>query len=250
MYSFVNNGWVISLTSILITFAVTPWLLKTVDWIRSRHGPLTGTYLELSQDGVRSTLLAELIECRHIGQDLKGKIKTRARVSLAVGGIVINSFPEEGTYNFAGRMQARQLLLSYLSDSNASQNGGTMTMTLDTSGWVLRGIWCGTASDGSVISGSCMWVRDSDGTLKNMKVNQLGKYVESILQSYDNLWLKTGQRAAKTELSSIHRSYKINRRSQPPAGRSGIEWSIKHRRRLTRRIYLTWISCAHALISA
>jgi hypothetical protein len=225
MYSFVSNGWVISLTSILITFAVTPWLLKTGDWIRSRHGPLTGTYLELSQDGVRSTLLAELIECRHVGQDLKGKIKTRARVSLAVGGIVVNSAPEEGTYSFAGRMLARQLLLSYLSDSNASQNGGTMTMTLDASGWVLRGIWCGTASDGRVISGSCMWVRDSDGTLKNMEVNQLGKYVESTLQSYENPWLRTGQRTVKTELSGV--TVLRNRHAIPAACRPIGQW-VEH----------------------
>ena len=98
MNDFVNNAWFISLTSILITFIATPWLYQASDWIRSRRGALTGAYLALSDNGDSSSLNAELIHCRHIGQKLKGNISGKALLRLDADGIIISTRPIESTF--------------------------------------------------------------------------------------------------------------------------------------------------------
>ena len=133
----VNNAWFISLTSIVITFIVTPWLYQASDWIRSRRGVLTGTYLALSDNGGSSSLNAELIQCRHIGQKLKGSISGKALIGLDAGGRFTSTTPVESEFKFVGRMQSRQALINYWGSEKAAQNGGTLTMGLDANGSIF-----------------------------------------------------------------------------------------------------------------
>ena len=190
MNGFIDNGWVISLISILIAFAVTPSLQKAGEWIQARRGALTGTYLALSQDTGPSDLVAEIIECHHIGPKLKGRILTWAAVSLETTGtsVGIDDSVRGATYSFDGRLQARQALLSYWDDAKASQFGGTLTIGLDTSGRVFQGIWSGTASDGKIIFGPCVWIKNTSSAVRDMNSDQLAKYIQAVLGDIENPW--------------------------------------------------------------
>jgi hypothetical protein len=192
MNSFVDNGWVISLVSILIAFAVTPFLQKAVDWIQARRGELTGTYLALSQDDGPSTLVVEIIQCQHMGPRLKGKIITWAVASLGTVGTSVNidDSSRGATYSFDGRLQARQALLSYWDDAKASQFGGTLTIGLDASGSVFRGIWSGTAANGQIVSGPCVWIINIRPDIHDMDSDQLGKYIQNLIGEIENPWKK------------------------------------------------------------
>jgi hypothetical protein len=186
MNDFLNNAWFISLTSILITFIATPWLYQASDWIRSRRGALTGTYLALSDNGDPSSLNAELIHCRHIGQKLKGSISGRALIRLDTDGGIISIRPIESTWEFVGRMPARQALINYWSEERTAQNGGTITMGLDANGRIFRGIWCGTATNEQVISGQCMWIRIANTI--SLNTDQVRLTVDGVLDSIANPW--------------------------------------------------------------
>jgi hypothetical protein len=171
--SVINNGWLVSLASIVITVAVTPTLQRASDWVRSRRGALTGTYLALSQVGSPESLIAEIIRCRHVGDRLKGTIQARAEYEISRAEIV--SLAEvKGTYRFTGRVRSRQVLLNYWSPDRASQNGGTMTMAIEADGLTFLGIWCGTATTGQVTSGQCTWIKCTD-TTANLPPDQLIK---------------------------------------------------------------------------
>jgi hypothetical protein len=199
MGGLIGNSWVVSLTSILITFAVTPGLQRAVDWMRSRRGALTGIYLALSQSGGPAMLRVETIRCHQIGYRLKGRIITRLDLALdseREGKAV--TLPT-GQYKFSGTMHDRQVLLNYWSSSKASQNGGTMTMMLDPNGVAFHGIWCGTATNGEVISGPCMWIKGPTKTMRAMSNNQLARMADSILRSIENPW-------RKLDVSSVHTS--------------------------------------------
>jgi hypothetical protein len=201
MNNFINNGWVISLVSIFVAFAVTPLLQQISEWIRSRHGALTGTYLAFTQLYNKSNLLAEVVHCRHIGQRLKGNITARAKFSLDREGEIETWASAEATYGFVGRIHDRQALISYWGTSKASQNGGTMTMVLDANGLVFRGLWCGMATDERVMSSPCMWIKDTNNRIKDASENKhypeallLGRLVEDELDSTANPWHKIHSR--------------------------------------------------------
>jgi len=187
MHDLINNAWFISIASILITLAVTPALQGVSDWVRSRRGGLTGTYLALSQTGGPESLLAEIVQCQHVGDALKGTITARAEFALGSDGTVKNSTSTAGEYEFAGRLRSRQLQLSYWSPAKASQNGGTMTMVLDASGTIFRGVWSGTAEDEGIITGPCMWIKGYSGG-RNMDIGRLAQMTESALHSIANPW--------------------------------------------------------------
>lgn len=191
MNNFINNNWVISLVSILIAFAVTPLLQRISDWIRSRRGDLTGTYLALTQTYDKYHLLAEVVHCRHIGDLLKGTITARAEFSLDHNGeIEPPVVTTTGTYNFVGRVRDRQILLNYWSTAKASQNAGTMTMILDSNGLVFRGLWCGTATDEQVSSNSCLWIRDTSNSIKGAEAIPLAQFTDDQLDAFVNPWRK------------------------------------------------------------
>lgn len=191
MTSFINNNWIVSLVSILVAFAATPLLQRVSEWIRSRRGNLTGTYLALTQTYDKYHLLAEVVECRHIGDLLKGTISVRAEFSLNRNGEIEPSVvPAALTYRFVGRMRGRQVLLNYWSTAKASQNGGTMTMMLGSNGLVFRGLWCGTATDEQVRSNPCLWIRDTSNSIKDAEVIPLTQFAEGELDAFVNPWRK------------------------------------------------------------
>jgi hypothetical protein len=190
MSNFINNGWLISLASIVITVIVTPWFYKLSDWAKARHGFLTGTYLALSESGGPRTLVAELIRCKHIGEKLKGDIIALEQITFDHEGTVTCRVRAAATYDFTGRMHARQGLINYWSTNKASQNGGTMTMNLDASGGVFQGIWCGTGTNGDVVSGPCMWITESGDRNRRFATPELSEKIEYTLQVIPNPWIK------------------------------------------------------------
>lgn len=190
MNHFINNAWVISLASIAITIVVTALWKRTSEWIQTRHGDLTGTYLALSEENAPARVVVEVVHCRHISKNLKGSITARAQLALDIAPLAVVRYwtSRKADYSFTGRIQERQALINYWGNEKASQNGGTMTMRLDANGQVLRGIWCGAASNGQIIDGPCMWIRDDSSDIKNMNVDQFSEYIERLLGSIDNPW--------------------------------------------------------------
>lgn len=114
MESLIYNGWVISVVSILITFAVTPLLQRASDWVRSRRGPLTAKYLAISESGDSSTLRAEMVQLRHVGEEVKGVIVARAELILHKSGEISVAREVPGLYEFSqgGCWNARFLLVT------------------------------------------------------------------------------------------------------------------------------------------
>ena len=193
MNDFINNGWVISLASIVITFIVSPLLLNASYRAQSLNGALTGTYTALTQSENSSNLVAERVECRNVNQKLKGKIVAKALLELGAGGRIVDSSPQDTTrtFSFDGRVRARQVLLSYWSDGRTSQSGGTMTMGLDVRGLIFRGFWCGPTEDAQLASGHCMWIKDPKNSLtKEMDFHQFGRHVDALLEQVENPWRK------------------------------------------------------------
>ena len=199
MNGLLENTWVVSLASIIITFAVTPVLQRSSEWVRSRRGALTGTYLALSESGNPASLRAEIIKCRNIGEHLAGTITARADFTLSRKGDIEAVVSASGRYSFTGRMLARQILLNYWSPAKASQNGGTMTMTLDANATAFRGIWCGTATNGGVTSGRCMWIKNSDMATPVMGIEQLTEMTNSVLRSIANPWHEVGSSSMRMQ---------------------------------------------------
>ncbi len=91
MNDFINNGWVISLASIVITFIVSPLLFNASYRAQSLNGALTGNYTALTQSEDSSNLVPERVECRNVNQKLKGKIVAKAAVDA--GGHRRTAFP-------------------------------------------------------------------------------------------------------------------------------------------------------------
>jgi hypothetical protein len=152
----IDNGWFISLVSIILTFFATLGLQRLTDWIQARHGVLRGTYIAVSQVGSPRSGTAEVVRCKHVGTRLEGEIEARA--SFAPGR---EKSPDvecaHGLYHFSGRVLERQILLTYWSTERASQFSGTMTMTMDGEGRKFKGIWCGASDSGSIVSGRSIW---------------------------------------------------------------------------------------------
>jgi hypothetical protein len=149
---------------------------------------LTGTYLSLSQSGSPRVLAAEVIRLRHVGERLKGSIMARAEFTLGESGDIENSTQAVATYRYTGRMRARQVLISYWSTTKPSQNGGTMTMALGVDGMTFHGIWCGTATNGQVTSGPCMWIKNARNNLEGTSVENLAETTQVLLRSIENPW--------------------------------------------------------------
>jgi hypothetical protein len=189
MNHLINNAWVISLASIAITIVVTALWKRTSEWIQARHGDLTGTYLALSQEGGTPVrVVAEVVDCRHIGENLKGSITALAHLALGTTQAVVNYFaPHNADYSFTGRIQERQALINYWGNEKASQNGGTMTMRLDDTGRALRGIWSGAASNGQIINGPCMWIK-TEVDIQGMSAAQCSQYIDYLLHTTENPW--------------------------------------------------------------
>lgn len=185
----ITNTWVVAVVSVVAALAVLRW---AGEWVLCARGALTGTYIALTQTDGTQALLTEIVRCRHIGQRVKGNIAARARLTLGGGGNVEQFVPVAATYQFAGRVRARQVVLSYWSAPRASHHGGAMTMVLDAKGMAFQGIWCGMAPDGQVMSGPCLWIKASDDAVADLDTGQLAARVESALRLIANPWRKIG----------------------------------------------------------
>lgn len=190
MNGLITGYWAVSFFSVLAGLAVAPALWWAVERAWSRRGALTGTYIALIQPVGTPVLLAEIVRCRQAGASLKGDIAARARLTLGDYGDVGGFVPVAAAYRFAGRVHARQILVSYWNAGKTGQGGG-MTMVLDADGTAFRGTWCG-AADGQVISGPCLWVKVAAEALADLDAGQLAARADSVLRLVANPWRKPG----------------------------------------------------------
>lgn len=163
MSGFINNTWFVSLASIFIGAMVTPSLYRTIDWARSRNGPLTGIYLAYTDDkGDQTSPFLEVVHCRHVGNNLTGTIAGGIRD--APEGDEVPNFKAKPKYSFTGRKLERHVLLTYWDTEKGSQSAGTMTMKIDVTGRVFDGWWSGANASDGLSSRRCLWVK-CDGDL-------------------------------------------------------------------------------------
>lgn len=151
-----ENPWFIALATIPLTYLVSLALSILVEWIRSQQGRLTGTYLSLTRDKGNG-LLAELVQCRHVGHRLHGSIHALCRIPLHEGQ-VIHLGDEEANYKFSGRIAGPLLSLSYWAPRKA-ENGGTFTFMSTVMGDMFEGVWSGLNEAQRVGNGKCIWIR-------------------------------------------------------------------------------------------
>lgn len=188
MDAWINNEWVVSISSIVLGVAVTPVLQRGWSWLLSRRGKLTGSYLALSQVTMQPKILVEQVRCRHIGNRLYGRILARAEFVLGADEWSEAVSPTEpASYRFDARLRERKMLLAYWSTARASANGGTLTMNLDDYGAVFRGAWSGMGADGEVLSFPCIWFRRFDD-LSKRETNELVEAAVGFLRAFPNPW--------------------------------------------------------------
>jgi hypothetical protein len=173
MINFINNNWVVSLLSILVGFAVTPLLQQAGDYIQSRRGPLTGTYVGFAGSSDPSHFEVELIKCRQVRKKLSGKIVGLASLTRYGQEVGIERDLALTTYQFVGRMLERQVQIIYWIPEKGSQNGGVIVLEPDANGLVFKGFWSGTGSywptNETLIMGSrYIWFRDRDGVINSL----------------------------------------------------------------------------------
>ena len=185
MIEFIDNAWVVSLSCILVGFAVTPLLQRAGDYIRSRRGPLTGTYIAFAGSGDPQHFTVEVINCRQTGKGLSGTIIGRADLTLDNQGIHIRQFSVPIIYKFIGRVLERQVQAIYWVPEKGSQNGGVIVLEPDANGLVFNGFWGGTGEYAwtgrtLIMDGRYIWFRDRDDIIKTMNDDDFIHYVGQI----------------------------------------------------------------------
>ncbi len=154
--SLYGNPWFIALATILLTYLFSPILNVLVDWISSRRGRLTGTYLALTEDH-GDGLLVERVACWQTGNRLVGRIQAVCRVRLSEGQVK-EYWAVSGRYKFSGRVAGSVLSLLYWMPQKA-QNAGSITFKSTIMGDVLDGTWSGLDESQNIGYAPCTWVR-------------------------------------------------------------------------------------------
>jgi hypothetical protein len=186
---FINNNWVVSLLSILVGCAVTPLLQQVGDYIQSRRGPLTGTYVGFAGSSGLSHFDVEVIKCRQVGKKLSGKIVGLASLDLLRNQEVrIGRHLSPTIHQFAGRVLERQVQIIYWIPERGSQNGGVIVLEPDANGLVFEGFWSGTGAYSLtgktlIMDSRYIWFRDRDGVINSSgeESNLIG-YIRQIVK--------------------------------------------------------------------
>lgn len=179
MYEFINNNWVVSIVSSIITLLIVPAFIYIRNLIRSRKGVFTGTYIAITELRYTREKIVELVKCRHIGKKVKGKIWGVVSFSNDTPEQNIQNLPN--SYKFNGSVSERLLVISYYSIAKGDQSAGSLALNGNTTGTVFSGIWCGL-EEGRIVSSSCTWIksdkefdlsRDRDEIINRVKLNSL-----------------------------------------------------------------------------
>lgn len=189
-----ENPWFIALVTIPLTYLFAPVLNVLLDWLRSRRGRLTGTYLALTKDR-KGELLAELVNCWQVGNRLRGRIRAVCRAAMSEGQVAEPS-RESGRYKFQGRTSGPLVSLLYW-ERKRSQNGGTITFTSAISGEFYDGVWSGVGTSERIIYGPCTWIRVRRRDFPKDDLNTFVKSLNAAMAVTPNRWrFKAVQRQA------------------------------------------------------
>jgi len=210
-----DNGWVVNIASGLAGAAIM-WLCRhCFKWVRERVGPLSGSYLSLTQMDQEPRLLVEIIRLRHAGDELKGLIRAKAYLLLGEGGKVVDAEVADGLFRFVGRLHDRQMVLSYWSTRGASQNSGSMTMLLSPDGETLSGIWSGTDRKGHIIQGRSVWfnTHSAFSALLRSSTESIADIAEQYLDIVENPWRssRTSANVSRAKLLAYHAGHDLTR---------------------------------------
>lgn len=187
--SFYENAWFIAVATILLTYLSSPILNVLVDWISSRRGTMTGTYLALTDDS-RDGLLAERIACWQTGNRLTGRIHGVCRVRLSEGKVE-QSWPVESSYKFSGRIAGSVLYLIYWEPRKAV-NGGSITFKSTVMGDVLDGTWSGLDESQNISHAPCTWIRADKRNLPGGDLHEFSETINAALTIIPNRWQSKG----------------------------------------------------------
>jgi hypothetical protein len=161
--AWVYDPWFISIATLFLTLLAEPLFAGLVRKVRSWFGAFTGTYLAITGHQGGSDRLVELVKCQHIGDSVRGKIFGVAHVEMGDGKLV-EKVCNNAVYRFTGTVTDRLFVLSYRTTRRGAKAAGTITLQLDSSGRILKGIWGGFDA-GEVKSAPCEWVRVRSGRL-------------------------------------------------------------------------------------
>jgi len=166
----------------IVAFSISVFLgLMLINNIRPLFGVFTGTYLAITVHPDQPILI-EIVECKHTGKKLNGKIHGVSFVDYE-GSKLVELQPNTGQYKFTGTVAERLFVLSYYTTTPGLKNSGTLTLQGDSAGRRFIGIWAGYTID-SVSSSPCIWVRINDDSTSPVTNETLLKTTEWILAGY------------------------------------------------------------------
>lgn len=180
MNDLIHNDWFISIGSSIIMLIIVPAFAFLINNIRGRYGIFSGTYIAITGEPGRKDKIVELIQCRHIKNDIKGKIYGVAFIKYRGANEEIQ--PNKNVFRFKGNVQERLLVASYRPVAKGDLSAGTFTLNGNTAGTLFSGTWSGLEV-GEVESSHCKWIKwkrklnlkkDYDLIIDQVKMNSLG----------------------------------------------------------------------------
>jgi hypothetical protein len=190
----INNNWFVSMATLAIALVVSPLIAAFGTWFRARRGPLTGTYLALSDSEEPGQMLVETVRLSQVGVRVKGQIRARAYISVDESGDLGSLEPAEGSFRFEGRVAGRQVLIAYWDSAKASQNGGNITSVIGSPGSWAAGRWVGLKNEEELTSGQCLWVCIEAKKLLSCDPGELTAGIDALLNVIPNAWRSPEQR--------------------------------------------------------
>ncbi len=172
--SLVYDAWFISIASIILAVVLEPLFKKAIGNIRALYGSFSGTYIALSGEPGKGSVVVEIVKCKHIGQKILGKIDGVTFARVEQNGELVEVSGNDGQYKFNGIVDERTLVLSFHSTLRGVKGSGTLTLQGDSSGKVFTGVWSGFDVK-NIASSPCIWIKAD----KNLDVKK-GK--EAILK--------------------------------------------------------------------
>jgi hypothetical protein len=138
---------------------VRPLLAFLVARIRSLRGAFSGQYLAITLGPVADRAMIEEIRCRQIGEHVFGRIRGVANCRLdPLTREIIEEEQNVAAYRFAGFLDRRTMVVSYISAIPGVYSSGAVALHADGGADVLEGVWSGLAH-GEIIAGRCTWIR-------------------------------------------------------------------------------------------
>lgn len=154
MDELLDNTWFVSIASSLLTLPIIFIGRIIVDALRARRGAFTGHYIAITTYRRSREKIVELVHCRHIGNNVKGKIYSVAIIQP--NGNEQSVHENKCIYKFKGNVEERLMVASYHSVAKGDNSAGSLTLLGSTNGQLFSGTW-GGLEDGRIISSDCCW---------------------------------------------------------------------------------------------